>query len=121
VDQLGKNASSGAKEALKTLVKVLEDGVIKPDELAKITEVLARVRGSRELSDKAVFEGFEGLQKADEAVVEQIKPVLEGVGRTLDAVQQMQTLQGGQASQISEIFRQLETLGRQVQTPSSYW
>ncbi len=119
VDRLGTGASSGAKEALKTLAKVLEDGVIKPDELAKITDILSRVRASREAADTKVFEGFEALQKADEALVQQIQPAVDRIGQTLSAVQQIQGFQDTQANQITEIFRQMEALARKVGSPQS--
>lgn len=119
VKRLGPAASSNAKAGLEVLSKILADGVIKPDELARIGEAMAQIRGSREASDKLVKEGLDALAKADTAFITVITPTVTRLGETLTAIQQVQGTQEQQQFQIQEIQRNLETVARMLTSSQS--
>ena len=79
VNRLGSKSSSGAREALATLEKVLEDSVIKPEELAPLQQALFRVRGAQEINNNLVREGFEATQKSLSALVTTINPIVSKI------------------------------------------
>lgn len=67
VDRLGANASSGAKSALAVLEKILADGQIRADEVAKFNEAQGLLNRQQELSNAAVLAAFEEGRKLSEA------------------------------------------------------
>ena len=120
VDRLGTGASSNAKAALSTLAKILEDGVIKPDELAGIKDVMERIRGSREVADKTVADGFAAMEKANTALVTQIIPLVDNIGKTLDNMERLRGLQNAQGNQIQQLDNNLRNMEQRLATPQSF-
>jgi hypothetical protein len=114
VDKLGEKSSSQARAALETLTKVLADGVIKPDEIAKVTDALNRVRSSRELADKSVQEGFETLTKATEAFSQTITPIVANIGNLTRNQEVATQTSNGQANQIQNIFHAINQVNSRV-------
>lgn len=119
VKKLGPAASQNAKSGLETLIKILEDGVIKPDELAKLADAMAHIRGTREASDKLVQDGFDALAKADTAFITVITPTVTRLGETLTAIQQVQGTQEQQQFQIQEIQRSIDNMARMLTSSQS--
>lgn len=119
IKKLGPAASQNAKSGLEMLIKILEDGVIKPDELARLADAMAQIRNTGETRDKLVQEGFEGLAKADTAFLTVIQPTVTQLGETLTAIQQVQGTQEQQQFQIQEIQRALENMARMLTNSQS--
>lgn len=89
VARLGSKSSSGVREALAAIEKILADGVIKPEELAALREAQFRVRSSQEASNALVKEGFLATEKALASVLTVIQPA---IGRINAMEQQIQNL-----------------------------
>ncbi len=119
VKRLGPAASSNAKAGLDILVKVLADAKIDESEIERVKEAMAQIRGSRELSDKTVAEGFESLDNANKAFITTIQPVVTRLGETLTAIQQVQGTQEQQQFQIQEIQRAQENMARMLTNSQS--
>ena len=91
VTRLGSKSSSGAREALAIIEKILEDGVIKPEELASLREAQARVRGAQEASNAAVKVGFETTERLLNSLVNQIGPIINNISNLEGKVRSLQT------------------------------
>jgi len=66
VEELGGKATPMVIGSLKQLTKIMEDGVVKPEEVAELTQVLHTLTGSQEAKDAAVKKGMEQLLETTE-------------------------------------------------------
>lgn len=74
--EMGGVISSNAKASMDILAAVLADGVIKPEEMARIREALANIRASREGADKQILAGFLTLEKTTNNIMSVLPSVI---------------------------------------------
>lgn len=87
--EAGGNISSSMREAIAGLEKILADGVVKPEEMARLTEAMARIRASREGADSEILQGLNSLAATTQAVLTEL-PAVSARIRALEA--QMKTI-----------------------------
>jgi hypothetical protein len=88
--EVGGNLSSSAREAIAGLEKILEDGVVKPEEMMRLTEAMARIHASREGADAEILAGLNNLATATQAVLTEL-PAINA--RITGLMSQIETLQ----------------------------
>lgn len=86
----GQAISSQAAAGMETLVKIAADGIISPEEQAKLRDALQRINSSREASDSAVKEGLETLFKGNEAFIRVIQPLTARLDAQLTRIQDLE-------------------------------
>ncbi len=74
-EKSGNAISSQAKAGIDTITELAKDGIIKPEEMARLRDALQRIYNSRERSDTEVAKGLETLMKGNEAFIRIVQPL----------------------------------------------
>lgn len=90
--ETGGQISYQAAASIAQLQEVLADGVIKPEEMARLTEAMGRLRSSREAADRQILEGLSRLEEAGRAVMQELPAIygrIEGLSAQVSTLSAM--------------------------------